>query len=164
MTRIGIWVLPALIFLASWTGSAAQQPEAGYKVLKKIQIGGEGGWDYITMDAASRRLYISRSNRVMVVDVDAGKLVGEVKDTPGVHGIALDTKRQRGFTSNGGDSSVTIFDLTTLKETGRVKVGTGPDSILYDPASDQVFTLNGRSNDATAVSAATGQVAGTVKL
>ena len=155
MTRIGFWVLPALVFLASWSGHAAQPADSGYKVLKRIPIGGAGGWDYLTMDAAARRLYIARSNRVQVVDIEEGKLVGEVLDTPGVHGVALDTKRQQGFTSNGGDASVTIFDLKTLKETGRVKVGTGPDSILYDPASDQVFTLNARSNDATALSAAT---------
>jgi DNA-binding beta-propeller fold protein YncE len=165
MARSCTRALSALLLLSfSGFGAAVEPSESDYHVLKTIKLGGEGGWDYLTLDAAARRLYISRANRVMIVDVDAGKLIGEVKDTPGVHGIALDTKRQRGFTSNGGDSTVTTFDLTTLKETARVKVGSRPDTILYDSASDQVFTFNAGSNDATAVSAASGQVAGTVKL
>jgi DNA-binding beta-propeller fold protein YncE len=153
-----------LLSLISVCGPTIAEEPSGYHVTKTIKLGGEGGWDYLTMDAAARRLYISRSNRVMVLDVDEGKLVGELSNTPGVHGIALDPKRQHGFTSNGGDSTVTIFDLKTLKETGRVKVGSRPDSIFYDPASDRVFTLNAGSNDATAISAATGKVDGTVKL
>jgi DNA-binding beta-propeller fold protein YncE len=116
------------------------------------------------MDAAKRRLYIARGNRVMVVDVDQGKLVGEVANTPGVHGVALDLKRKQGYASNGGDATVTIFDLETLKETARPKVGTKPDAIIYDSASDRVFTFNAGSNDATALAADSGTVAGTVKL
>jgi DNA-binding beta-propeller fold protein YncE len=133
-------------------------------VLKKLELVGEGGWDYLTMDAASRRLYVSRGTRVLVLDVDHGKIVGEVANTVGVHGIALDTKRNKGYTSNGRDSTVTIFDLETFKETGRPQVGKGPDFIIYDPASDRVFTFNAGSKDATAISADTGAVVGTVKL
>jgi YVTN family beta-propeller protein len=165
MARIRTGALAALVLSFSGFGFGAAKPtDSDYRVLKTIKLGGEGGWDYLTLDAEARRLYVSRSNRVMVVDVDSGKLVGEVKNTPGVHGIALDTKRKQGFTSNGGDASVTIFDLKTLKETARVKVGSRPDSILYDPASDRVFTLNAGSSDATAVAADSGKVAGTVKL
>jgi YVTN family beta-propeller protein len=163
MTRIGIWMLPALALLALG-GFGSAEPETGYHVLKTIKLGGEGGWDYLTLDAAARRLYISRATRVVVLDVDTGKVVGEVANTPGVHGIALDSKRQQGFTSNGKENTVTVFDLKTLQETRRVKVGTKPDAILYDPASDRVFTCNGGSNDATAIAAETGKVDGTVKL
>jgi DNA-binding beta-propeller fold protein YncE len=116
------------------------------------------------MDAASRRLYVTRGTRVTVLDVDKGKAVGEVADTPGVHGVAVVPRRNRGFTSNGGDSSVTVFDLKSLRQVMRVKVGSRPDAILYDPASDRVFTLNAGSSDATALAAEDGSVAGTVPL
>jgi YVTN family beta-propeller protein len=154
----------ALLGLLAGGPAAADDPKPEYRVLKTIKLGGTGGWDYLTMDSAARRLYVSRSTRVQVVDVDEGKLVGEVANTPGVHGIALDAKRGQGFTSNGGDNTVTVFDLKTLAEKARVKVGTGPDGILYDPASDRVFTFNGRGRDATAVNAGTGKVDGTVAL
>jgi DNA-binding beta-propeller fold protein YncE len=98
------------------------------------------------------------------MDADTGSKVGEIANTPGVHGIALAPKLGRGFTSNGREGTVSIFDLKNLKELGRVKVGDGPDCILYDPATQRVFTMNGRSQDATAVDAASGQVAGTIAL
>jgi DNA-binding beta-propeller fold protein YncE len=139
------------------TGRAAE-PESSYHLLSTIKVGGEGGWDYLTVDAASRRLYLSRSNRVMVVDVDQGKVVGEVKNTPGIHGIAIASRQKKGYTSNGGDSTVTVFDLETLKETARIKAGNVPDPIIYDPASDRVFTFNARSMDATAIDTETDKV------
>jgi DNA-binding beta-propeller fold protein YncE len=152
------------ILLVAGLGVSAKPDDAGYRVLKKIELGGEGGWDYLTMDAAGRRLYISRGNHVTVLDVDQGKAVGEVANTAGVHGIALDTKRKKGYTSNGRDSTVTVFDLETLKETARPKVGSRPDFIIFDPASDRVFTFNAGSNDATAIDSGSGAVAGTVAL
>jgi DNA-binding beta-propeller fold protein YncE len=153
----------AFLFLCG-LGTPAEAPKDGYHVVKKIKVGGEGGWDYLTMDTAARRLYITRGTRVQVVDVDSGKVVGEVPGTKGVHGVALVPKRHRGFTSNGGDSTVTIFDTETLRETGQAKVGTRPDAILYDSASDRVFTFNAGSRDATALAAEDGSVAGTVAL
>jgi len=138
--------------------------EPGYHVIKKIQLGGEGGWDYITVDSAARRLYVSRGNHVMVVDLETDKLVGDIPDTQGVHGIAIADEFSRGFTSDGRANTSTIFDLKTLKVLGQVKTGTNPDAILYDPASKRVFTFNGRSNDATAFDAASGEIAGTIAL
>jgi DNA-binding beta-propeller fold protein YncE len=132
--------------------------------MKTMKAGGEGGWDYLNVDSQARRLYISRGDHVDVMDADTGSKVGEIANTPGVHGIALAPKLGRGFTSNGREGTVTIFDLKSLKELGRVKVGDGPDCILYDPATQRVFTMNGRSQDSTAVDAATGQVAGTIAL
>jgi YVTN family beta-propeller protein len=157
-------VLVALIALSVAWSAAGRAEDPGYKVLKTYDVGGEGGWDYITMDSAARRLYISRGTRVQVFDVDEGKVVGEVANTPGVHGIALVPKLDRGFTSNGREGTVTVFDMKTLKELDRVKVGQNPDGILYDPMSDRVFTFNGRSKDATAIDPATAKVAGTVAL
>jgi YVTN family beta-propeller protein len=146
-------------------GSMHAAPETTtYHVLRKITVGGDGGWDYLTMDSASHRLYISRGTHVMVVDVEKDKVVGDIPDTPGVHGIALAPKQGRGFTSNGGDNTVTVFDLKTLKPITRVKVGNRPDAIIFDPASERVFTFNGGSSDATAISASAGTVAGTVPL
>jgi DNA-binding beta-propeller fold protein YncE len=158
-------MLPALLFVVFLGFDASAEPaESGYRILKKIPVGGEGGWDYLTMDAAAGRLYVSRSNRVLVVDVEKEKVVGEVAKTPGVHGIALAPKHKRGFTSNGGDSTVTVFDMETLREVAQSKVGSRPDAILYDPASDRVFTFNAGSKDTTALAAADGKVAGTVEL
>jgi DNA-binding beta-propeller fold protein YncE len=164
MNRNRTWALPALIFFFPALGVSAEPADATFQVVKKIEVKGEGGWDYLTMDAEAGRLYISRSNRVVVVDVEKGKVVGEVAKTPGIHGVAIDPKRKKGFTSNGGDSTVTIFDLETLKEISRVEVGKKPDAIIYDPASDRIFTFNAGSSDATALAAEDGKVAGTVKL
>ena len=136
----------------------------GFHILKTFNVGGDGFWDYLTMDSNARRLYISRGTRVMVLDADSGEVKGEIADTKGVHGIALAPSHGRGFTSNGGDSTVTIFDLKTLAVQNKVKVGNHPDAIIYDPGSDRVFTFNAQSEDATAVDAGTGNVAGTVPL
>jgi YVTN family beta-propeller protein len=138
--------------------------DPGMHVLKTYKLGGEGGWDYLKLDPDSRRLYISRSTHVIVIDADSGKPVGDIPDTPGVHGIALAPELGRGFTSNGREGTVTIFDLSTLKPITRVKVGENPDAILFDPATKRVFTFNGKSNDSTAIDAATGNVVGKISL
>ena len=135
-----------------------------YAVIHKYPIPGEGGWDYITADPDAKRLYISRGSHVQVMDTSNGKIVGDIPNTPGVHGIALAPKLGKGFTSNGRDNSVTVFDLKSLKETSRVKVGMNPDGIIFDPYTGYVFTFNGRSSDATAVDAKSGKVMGTVPL
>jgi DNA-binding beta-propeller fold protein YncE len=129
-----------------------------------LPLGGEGGWDYLTIDSIARLLYISRSTHVMVVNIDTDKIVGDVTDTPGVHGIAIASELNRGFTSNGRSSTATIFDLKSLKVLGQVKTGENPDAILYDSASKRVFTFNGRSKDATVFEAASGKVVSTIPL
>jgi len=136
----------------------------GYSVLQKIHIGGAGSWDYLTLDNAARRLYVSNGTRAVVLDIDAGKVVGEIADTQGIHGIAIAPELNRGFTSNGRSNNVTIFDLKTLKPISQVATGQNPDSILYDPKSGRVFTFNGRSNDSTAIDAKTGAVVGTIPM
>ncbi|MGO8796071.1 MAG: YncE family protein [Candidatus Sulfotelmatobacter sp.] len=150
------------IVLAVAAAFAAGAP--GYKVTQTYKVGGDGGWDYLTADAAARRLYISRGTHVMVLDLDSGKTVGDIADTPGVHGIALAQELGRGFTSNGREGTVSIFDLKTLATSSKVKVGENPDAILYDPGSKRVFTFNGRSHDSTAIDATNGKVLGTIKL
>src|SRR5262245_27023198 len=151
-----------VVLCLSLTAMAAP---SGYHILKEVKIGGEGGWDYLTVDSANRRLYVSHATHVAVIDIDAAKIVGDIPDTPGVHGIAIAAELNRGFTSNGRAGSVTIFDLKTLKPIGRpVKTGDNPDSIRYDAVSGRVFTFNGRSNDSTAIEAKTGNVVGTIPL
>jgi YVTN family beta-propeller protein len=137
---------------------------AGYHLLTKIEVGGEGGWDYLIADDGAHRLYVSHGTRVVIIDTDTDKVTGEISNTNGVHGIAFAGKLGRGFTSNGRDNSVTIFDLKTLKTLDTVKVGKNPDCILFDPATDRVFAFNRGSSNATAIEAATGKIAGTVEL
>ena len=144
------------------TASAAAVPE--YKVLDKATLGGEGGWDLLSVDGAAHRLYVARATRVMVVDTDGVKLVGEVPDTAGVHGVAIASDLGRGFTSNGRTSSSTIFDLKTLKPVGEAKTGENPDEIVYDPSTHRVFAFNGRSHDVTVIDARDGKVAATIPL
>ena len=136
----------------------------GYHVANTYKPGGDGGWDYLTTDADARRIYISRGTHVMVLDADSGKSVGDIADTPGVHGIALAPDLGRGFTSNGREGTVSIFDIKTMATSSKVKVGDNPDAILYDPGTKRVFTFNGRSQDSTAIDGASGKVLGTIKL
>jgi hypothetical protein len=136
----------------------------GYHIIHTYKAGGDGGWDYLTADAVARRLYISRATRVMVLDADSGKSVGEIVDTPGVHGIALAPELGRGFTSNGREGTVSIFDIKTLATNSKVKVGENPDAILFDSPTKRIFTFNGRSQDSTAIDAVKGTVLGTIKL
>src|SRR5260370_15527970 len=138
--------------------------DRGLHVVKTYTLGGEGGWDYLKLDPDSRRLYISRATHVIVIDADSGKPIGDIADTPGVHGIALAPDLGRGFTSNGREGTVSIFDLSTLKTIKKVKAGENPDAILFDPATNRVFTFNGRSHDSTAIDAATGEVVGKILL
>ncbi|MDX6574336.1 MAG: hypothetical protein QOE96_289 [Blastocatellia bacterium] len=135
---------------------------SGYHVTKTVKLGGDGGWDYLTVNAG--RIYISRGTHVMVVDADKGAVVGDIPNTNGVHGIAIAPDMDKGFISDGRANDVTIFDVKTLKVTGTTPTGKNPDAIIYDPASKRVFTFNGASKDATAIDAKTGTVAGTIAL
>jgi hypothetical protein len=155
------WLVGILCAFVAGVALAAAGP--GYHVVRTYKVGGDGGWDYLTTDDA-HRIFISRGTHVMVVDADSGKSVGDIADTPGVHGIALAPELGRGFTSNGREGTISIFDLKTLTPSSKVRVGDNPDAILYDPATKRVFTFNGKSQDSTAVDGATGKVLGTIKL
>ena len=146
------------------TTASKSSNSSGYRLLKKIKIGGEGGWDYIFDDSKAHRLYVSHATKVVVIDTDKDTIIGEITNTNGVHGIAVAEDLARGFTSNGRDNSVTIFDLKTLKTLNTVKVGKNPDAIIYDAAAKRIFTFNGGSSDTTAIDAESGKVAGTIAL
>jgi DNA-binding beta-propeller fold protein YncE len=157
-------IVSIIVVLLAFSLLLIAQAAPGYKVAKTWKLGGDGGWDYLTVDGDGRRLFIARATRVMVVDADSGKVLTEIPDTPGVHGVALAPEFGRGFISDGGEDMVTIFDLKTLKPLNKVKVGTRPDAIIYDPFTKRVFTFNARSKDTTAVDAAKGEVVGKVDL
>jgi len=136
----------------------------GYKVLNKIKIGGTGGWDYVAFDNTNRRIYASHGATVEVLDADAGKVVGQITQLHGVHGIAIAPELNKGFISNGQSNSVTVFDLKTLAKLGEPATGQNPDAICYEPKTQRVFTFNGRSNDSTAINARNNEIVATFPL
>jgi YVTN family beta-propeller protein len=155
--------LVVLTALLATVTLAVAPPAVNYHLAQTYVLGGIGGWDYITYDAATKRLFISRGTHVMVVDLRTGKIVGDIPNTPGVHGIALAPQLGKGFTSNGADGSVTVFDLSTLATIATVQTGAkNPDGIAYDPVNSRVFTFNGGSNDATVIDARMNAVVATI--
>jgi DNA-binding beta-propeller fold protein YncE len=161
MTRLTFVIAPALL-LALVPPARAQDPTARYDAVHKITVGGEGGWDFLEVDAANRRLYVTRGNRVVVIDIDSEKVVGEIADTPGVHGVAFVPGMGRGVTSNGGDSSATVFDTKSLKTLGKVKANGRPDIIIFEPVSKRVLSFNHATNDITAIDPEALKVVGTL--
>jgi DNA-binding beta-propeller fold protein YncE len=140
---------------------ASRQPK--YGVVARYAVGGAGGWDYISVDERRHRIYMSRGDHVQVIDSRDGHLVGDLPNTPGVHGIASDGRH--GFTSNGRNNTITVFDVDSLAPIDTIKVsGENPDAILYDPFSGRVLTFNGRSKNITAIDAASHRVAGTLAV
>lgn len=159
-------VATTLAALATGSIHAAEASHASdYRVLSQLKLGGAGGWDYLSFDAQRRHLFVSRGDRIEVVDVDANKRIGTIPGTPGVHGIAIDQPEHRGYASNGQNASVTVFDLDSLKTVATV-VGTGekPDAILFDPASKHVITFNGKGHSFSVIDPASNQVVATVAL
>jgi DNA-binding beta-propeller fold protein YncE len=135
-----------------------------YHLVKKVKLGGTGGWDYLEVDPPTHRLFITRATHVIAVDPDQGKVLGDIPDTQGAHGIAFANDFNKGFTTNGRTSDSTIFDLATLKPLGNVKTDKDSDAIIYDPFSKRVFTFNGDANTASAIDAASGKLVSTFPL
>jgi DNA-binding beta-propeller fold protein YncE len=147
------------------TLAASSSAQTTYRVAKQMKVGGEGFWDYLVADTTSHRLFVSRGTHVMVFNTDNDSLVGDIPNTLGVHGVALAPQLGRGFTSNGRDSSLTVFDYRTLATIAVVKIAAAnPDAIIFEPTTKRVFTFNGRSQDATAIDAASGNVLGNIAL
>jgi YVTN family beta-propeller protein len=135
-----------------------------FELSKKIPIPGTGGWDYLTVDESARRVYISHSTQVDVVDADSLSIVRTIPNTPGVHGIALAPEFGRGYISAGKADSAVVFDLSTLKPLGQIKVGKKPDAIIYEPLTKRIYVMNGDSDDITVLNAKDGAVLGTIAL
>ncbi|CAM5446658.1 YncE family protein [Rhodanobacter lindaniclasticus] len=166
MQRLLRSLVPAALalLLAPATGHAASPAPAPH-LLSTLPLGGAGGWDYLSFDAPHRHLFVSRGDRVLVIDVDRNRQIATLADTPGVHGIAIADDLGRGFTSNGANASVTEFDLRTFKPLATI-VGTGekPDAIVYDEPSHHVLTFNGRGHSASVIDPAKGAVVATIAL
>ncbi len=156
--RKSLW---ALLLLACSVSALAASPN--YSVIKKIPIPGKGGWDYLTVDDAARRLYVSHGTELEILNLDSGEKLGSIP-TVGMHGIALAPEFNHGFLSDGKANTVIMFDLKTMKVLAKIDSPKDPDGIIYDEASKRVFAFNGDSNSATAIDAASGKVAGTVDL
>ncbi len=155
--------IPPLVALVAAAPPLSAQGASGYHVARKIAVGGDGGWDYALVDGD--RLYTSHATKLVVIDLQKESVIGEVPNTNGIHGVALAPALNRGFTSNGRDTTVTIFDIKTLATLGTIKVtGANPDAIHFDAATGRVFTFNGRGENATAIDAKSGEVVGTIPL
>ena len=166
VSRFGLSVccLAAAVAASAWAQETPKPTDGGYHVLKSFNVGGEGFWDYIAIDVDGRRLFVTHTTQVVVLNADSGEKIGEIPNTSGVHGVALAPDLGRGFTSNGRDNTATIFDFKTLAAIGTVETGKNPDAIVYEPTTQRVFTMNGRSHDATAIDAASGKVVGQIDL
>jgi YVTN family beta-propeller protein len=169
MPKLFRHVLPAALALAlavpAIAGATDSKAPGSDQVLARMKLGGDGGWDYLSVDAPRHHLFVSRGDRVLVVDMAQARQVGTIADTPGVHGIAVAQDLGRGFTSDGKAASVTAFDLATLKTVAVIKgTGLNPDAIVYDTASHHVLTLNGKSSSASVIDPATNAVIATIAL
>jgi DNA-binding beta-propeller fold protein YncE len=151
-----------LTIAATPAPGSAQDP--GYTITKRYQLGGEGDWDYLTFDTAAHRLFIARESHVLVVNPDNGAVIGDIPNTPHVHGVALAYDLGRGFITAAGDTAVHIIDLETLRPLGTIKVGLRDDAIVYDPATKYVVSMNGKAHSASVIDARAGRVVATIPL
>jgi len=145
---------------------ALQNAVAGdaYKFLNEIPIGGEGGWDILTVDSAAKRLYLSHATKVVVVDLEKNAVAGEITDTPGVHGFIPVPEMQRGFSTNGRENKSSVVDLATLKTISKIDTGDGPDAFAYDAKHGEVYIFNHKGNSATVIDAKNTKVVATIQL
>jgi YVTN family beta-propeller protein len=152
------------VFLAGFLCLPGVRAADLYYFIQEIHIGGEGGWDYLSADATTRRLFVAHNTKVIVIDMDKDQIAGQITGTPGVHGFAIAPSLHRGFSSNGRERNVSVIDLGTLKTTMKVQTGENPDCIIYEGGRHEVYAFNGRGNSATVIDAATGKVTATIAL
>ncbi len=154
-----------IVGFALQSKASAQSSAPGYHIIDSLRLGGEGGWDYLTVDPVAHRVYVSRGTHMQVVDTKTLTLIGDFPNTPGIHGIALVPALNKGYTSNGRDSSVTELELTSLKFLRKIRIDArNPDAILYEPISRRIFTFNGGSGNVTAIDPAEDKVVGTIPV
>ena len=156
--------LALVLSAALWSHAPLRAADGPYRLLTEIKAGGDGGWDYLAVDSAARRLYVSHATKAVVIDLDKNVVVGEIAPANGIHGIAIAADLGKLFVSNGRDNSASIVDAKTLQITGTVKTGENPDCILFEPGHKEVYTFNGRGKNATVFDAATGEVKATIPL
>lgn len=163
MMRMSSGCALAAAVLVSGYGYAAERPPE-YRFLGEIPVAGDTGWDYLSIDAAARRLYVTHGTHIAVIDLDAQKVVGDIGDTPGVHGFAVAQDLGRGFSSNGGESKVSIVDLESLGTVSKVATQENPDAVVYESGHQEVYAFNGRGHSATVIAATSGEVVATIPL
>ena len=151
-----------VVFCLLATCFAADEP--GYKVTKKFPVPGDGGFDYIVFDSSANRIYVSHGTEVNVLDADSGKVLGDIKDTPGVHGIAVVPNLHRGFITDGGNATITVFDTNNFQTIKTISVDKDPDWIFYDPQTKRVFVCHGDAEEITAIDPEKEAVVGKVAL
>jgi YVTN family beta-propeller protein len=156
--KIILW--PVLFSLAV----AVCRADGPYHLIKEIPVGGDGGWDYLTVDSAGQRLYVSHGTKIVVIDLVQDRVAGEITNLPGVHGLAPVPELGRGFAGCGRENKAAIVDLKTLETLARVDTGQNPDAMLYEPGRKEVYMFNGRSQSATVIDAKTGKVVATIPL
>jgi YVTN family beta-propeller protein len=160
VSSIPRWITGCLLCLVCGTALGSE----AYRFLTEIPIGGEGGWDILTIDSAARRLYLSHATKVVVVDLNTNTVTGEIADTPGVHGFVAVPEVQRGFSSNGKEAKSSVVDLTTLKTVSKIDTGPNPDAIVYEPRHGEVYVFNHTGNSVTVINAKAGTVSATIPL
>src|SRR5213082_3330520 len=158
--RLRLWVL------ALGSAIALQNARAGdvYKSVGEIPVGGEGGWDILTVDSTAQRLYLSHATKVVVVDINKNAVAGEIADTPGVHGFVAVPELKRGFSSNGKENKSSVVDLATLKTLSKIDTGKNPDIVIYEPSQKEVWCFNTKGNSVTVIRAASAGVVATIPL
>ena len=142
----------------------ASAKDANYQLIKTIAIGGEGGWDYLTVDSAAQRLYVSHGAKVVVIDLAKDTVAGEITNTPGVHGLAVAPELGRGMVTCGRENKAAIVDVKTLQTITKVETGANPDAMLYEPGQQEFYAFNGRGQSATVIDAKSAQVVATISL
>jgi DNA-binding beta-propeller fold protein YncE len=157
-----VTTVAALLIAAA--GPLAAQSTARYHQIASYTLGGDGGWDYLTLDTVYHRLFVARNDRVMVIDESSGKLLGEITGLHRTHGVAFDYHTAHGFVTASGDSSVTMFDLATLKVLGATKAGEGADALIFDEGSGHALSFNGSGKSATVIDGRTGTSVATIPL
>jgi len=160
------FLMKAIITLAIGLAATATllAADANYHLLNTIPVGGDGGWDYLSVDSAAQRLYVSHGTKVVVIDLAKDAVVGEITNTPGVHGLAPCPDLGLGVTSNGREDKAGIVDLKSLQTTAKVDTGKNPDGMLYEPGQHEVYLFNGRGQSATVINPKTAQVVATIPL
>jgi len=152
------------ILLSATMVCTGAQAATNYQLQKKVTVPGTGGWDYVTVDEAGRRVYIAHATQVDILDADSLAVVGTIPNTPGAHGVAIVSEFGRGYISAGKSDSVIPFDLKTLKTFPEIKVGKKPDAIVYEPLTKRVYVMNGESDSITVLNGSDGKVVGTIDL
>ena len=164
MKKINIRILSTTASILLAFVAPRADAETTYHLTKTIPVGGDGGWDYLSVDSAGRRLYVSHATKAVVIDLDKEEVVGEIADTPGIHGVAVAADLGKGFSSNGRENKASVVDLKTLKTLSKVETGQNPDAIIYNPASQEVYAFNGRGNSASVIDAKADKVTHTIPL